>query len=548
MRLTNAQMILNAGSALLLGLFLARVSPLLVNSDSAATILLADELVKAGTLLSRQWVYVSDSLSLDGRVQVAMLGAALWGPSVKTFIFTGAAGAIFSLLASYWLARLLQASRANAVTAALVLLLGPSLIYQDLVLGLGITMQIGLVLLFVGCFIRYAFLRGPMFHLLVALAIVFLMSVSSPKKAAAYVLVPVVAAIALHLMTTRAGGQRAVQDRRRMWWGMPAVVTAAAIGSFIHAKLLAEALHNSSYARLDLVLTPAHALANLKTAGTLLVRFAGGGEGGTAALAVATALSALAIIMVAPLMRGRRSALSGPAGFASAYGVLGTLGVLGYILVYEDIKIFYGIYYLLIPFSPLLAVAASVASEPDFAGGRRVGASAVRAALVAMLLLGAINAGRALLDFPDAYFGISKNQKATHSEQMQAIAWLRQHGLRHGFANYWDANAITLLSDGAIQVTSALTPAGGGEIRRHGWLSSISRINYTPREGEWFIAVPKRRRAVVMPEDCLPAKTQAEVGGYRIFVYEGALQGCLPPPMHFRREARSAARRIRDSD
>jgi hypothetical protein len=545
MQLANIQITLNMASAVLLGLFLLLVSPFLVNSDSAATILLADELVKAGTLLSKDWVYVSDSLSLDGRVQVAMLGAALWGASVKAFVFTAIAGAGFALWACYSLARLLQASRVNAGTAGLLLVLGPSLIYQDMVIGLGISMQMGLVLLFVAALIRYAYLGGNAFQLLIALAIAFLMSTSSPKKAVAYVLMPAMAAIALQLLLMiRAAWSHEVSCLRRMQWILPALAVTTLAGYFLHVELLNGLLLNSSYAKLDLILTPAHVLGNIETAGTLYARFAGAGAGIIALATVLGTTIALGVILAAPFSQRRRQFFVGADGFVYLYAVLGALGIIGYLLTYEEIKIYYGIYYLLIPISPLLAVAARIASGPHGYIGRGIGAEAVRVTLMVMLFFGAINAAQALLAFPEDYFGISKNQKTTHREQLEAIAWLRDEGLQHGFANYWDANSMTLLSDGALQVASALTPAGGRDIRRHAWLSSTERINFIPKNERWFVALPIRRRAVSMPKACVPADAEVEVGGYRIFVYSGTVRGCLPPPFRLRRVGKDAGRKI----
>lgn len=541
-RLQAAQIALNVLGVIVLVLFVLLVSPALINSDSASGILLANDLVRTGSLLSKGWVYVSDSLTLDGRVQVAMLGALFWGTSVKTFIFTAAVGAAFAAWTAYSLARLLGASRYNAATASLVLLLGPSLIYQDLVVGLSVSMQMGLVLLFVASCVRYAFRGKATGHLLIALAIVLLMSTSSPKKAIAYLVLPMLATgVALPVLQWMGSGL-ASAARNRVLLVLPMLLLVAAAGHLWHAHLLQGLSVNASYAKLQLALTPDHVVHNLKLASVLYVRFAGAKDGLFPLLAVTVTSLALLVGFLFPLLpSGRRLVEDGrePGGkplqlFASATGFVylfvlaGTLAIALYILSYDQIKVYYGIYYLLIPLCPLAAVAACVSTRSMGLGGK-----AVRVALLAMLVVGIANSVSMLMTFPKDYFGISKNQKTTHAEKLVAIQWLRSHGVHHGFANYWDANALTLLSDGQVEVTSALTPAGGKVFRRHSWLASEQRINYVPHGEKWFVAIPVRRGAVSMPPGCLPADEQVTVGGYRIFLYRQPPAGCLPAQVGF---------------
>lgn len=543
-KLPVVQMALNALGAIVLLLFVLLVSPALINSDSASGILLANDLVKAGSLLSKDWVYVSDSLTLDGRVQVAMLGALLWGGSIKTFIFAAVIGAGFAAWAAYALARLLGASRCNAATACLVLLLGPSPIYQDLVVGLSVSMQMGLALLFVASYVRYTFRGRSIWHLFIALAILLLMSTSSPKKAIAYLVLPMLATgVALPVLQWMGSGL-ANATRNRLLLSMPTWLLVAAAGYFLHAHLLQELSVNISYAKLELALTPAHVIDNLKLVTALYVRFAGGADGLFPLMAVAVTSLTLAIVFLIPLMpgiqpkaeaggvgRGGLRLYSSATGFVYLFVLAGTLAIGFYILTYDQIKVYYGIYYLLIPLCPMASVAACVST-----GSRGLGGKLVRVVLLAMLVVGVANAMWMTVAFPMGYFGISKNQKTTHAEKLAAIEWLRTHGVHHGFANYWDANALTLLSDGGIQVTSALTPAGGKVLRRHSWLANAARINYVPDGEKWFVAIPVRRRAVSMPAACMPADEQATVGGYRIFVYRHPSAGCLPAQVRLPRK------------
>ena len=118
------------------------------------------------------------------------------------------------------------------------------------------------------------------------------------------------------------------------------------------------------------------------------------------------------------------------------------------------------------------------------------------------------------------------------------MTWLRDHGLRRGFATFWEANTITLLSDGQIQVTAIRTPAGGRMVRRMIWLTSRQRAEYTPQQERWFILLPVRQRSASLPATCVPPAEQATVAGSRIYVYDRPMPGCLQQPVRFRPQTR----------
>jgi hypothetical protein len=527
--LPKAHLVFNLACGLLLVAAVFVLGPQLINSDSASGLLLAGDLGRIGGWIDPDWAYVSDSLMLDGRLQVAMLGAWLLHDPLDIFVFAASIGAAFAFLACYLLSRVLGASRAYAVTAGLVLLLGPSLIYIDTVIGLAVSIQIGLVLCFVAALIRYVFDRAGALALCCALAILLAMALSSPMKAVAYLVIPTVAACVLMLAGIHAG-QPLDRDSRRPAVVLLTVVAVAAAGAVLH-RLMLSGLHvDTSYAQLKLALSPEHLQDNVQLFLRLLAGFAGSRNPVAPLLSVMVMVAAALVFILAPLHGARwREGLASREGFAWAYAIVGGLAITAYLVTYQSIKPNYGVYYLLVPTAPLLPVAARVATAAASSAARWTAG----AALVLALACGAANAGYAIA-VPDApYSGISIKQRTRHDDHLAARDWLQDQGISRGFATYWEANTLTFLSDGRIQATPVRTPAGGRMVRRMAWLADRDRVNYVPGRERWFILLPVRQRAAKLPATCLPAALEATVAGSRIYVYDHPMPGCLQAPLHF---------------
>lgn len=525
MNLARLQAALNAVCAGLLALFLLVVCASFINSDSAATVLLAKHLLATRSLVSREWVYVSDSLLLDGGLAADIVGVLVWGASVKAFVFTASMGAAFALASCYSLSRTLGASRIHAFAAGLMVLLGPSFIYLDLVIGLGISVQLGLVMLFVSTFLRYVFRDGRHLALAVALAIPLLMTVSSPKKALVYAALPILCACAPLLLAQRRRDDQSYSIRRLQIVSAGLLIVLIA-GYRLHAWVLQGLPMNQDYAKLDVALDASRVLENLQIVWSLILKFSGAGNSAFPFAGPLLVPLVLVLLAIAPLAQGPlREFFSSRQGVAYVFAMAGMGGIAAYLLTYQTIKLHYGIYYLLIPLAPLVAIAAAIASKP--VGG--VVRSSTRIAMLAMLVLGAANVASLLHRFPKHYTGIGKNQQTTHAGQVAATRWLQKHQLLHGYAGYWDANSITLLSNGSIQVTPVSTPTKGRKLRRLKWLVEEDRVNFVPGHEKWFIAIPSRRRAVILSDACEPADSEVTVGGYRIYVFERSVPACIPP-------------------
>jgi hypothetical protein len=360
----SVQALVNLAAAIALLVFAVAWSASFINSDSDSTILLADQLVHAGRWLSRDWAYVSDSLTLDGRLQLAMLGALAWGPGTATFVFSACAGAAFAFAASVLLARVLGADWLQSTSAALLLLLGPSLIYLDVVIGLGVSVQMGLVACFLALLVVYVFRQGRLATLAGAFAIALLMTASSPKKALAYTLLPLLAGGGAVVLAGWAGSGLEPARRNRLLLAMGVGCLVAASGAWLHAQLLHGLVVDNSYARLALALTPERVAANFEELVELAARFAGGLHLVAPLAAVAITGLVWAMLLAAPVLDPqRRQSLAQMHGFVYLFVLAGVGGILVYLLTYEDIKPYNGINYALIPLSPLLPLAASTATR-----------------------------------------------------------------------------------------------------------------------------------------------------------------------------------------
>jgi antibiotic biosynthesis monooxygenase (ABM) superfamily enzyme len=514
--------------------FVAVLVPRMVNSDSAAVVLLAHELAKSGGWLSPDWYYVSDSLMFDGSVHVAKVGVLLFGAGVGAARFTIAIGIVLVLLAGLWLGRTLSVRPVPALLAMCAFLLGPSLIHQDLILGLPSTYQIAMVLALLACAIRFGLHKGAPWYLALATALILLMSASAPKKALVYMLVPVIGGVASQWLGGRDRGGSA--NSVRTWSLLAASVAAWGAGDWLHALLKRGLVVNTTYARMSFVPDPAHVLDNLGTIGALAWRFAGGGNGVVAAIAAVLAIACAAWLVLAPVATRRPwRALRGERGFAYGFAMAGTLAIFAYLLLYEQIRQYYGIYYGLVTLAPLFLLAAARASDAANDAGARTQVLSARGALSCLLVLGVVTTAMASARFPADYFGFSKKQSSTSVERMQAVAWLEANGYLRGFGDYWDANSMTLLSGGRVQVAWLHISRAKNRTNRLAWLSSEERANFVPGREKWFIAINARRPAVKPLPACMPADRMVEVASYRIYLYHQPMPGCLAPPINPRR-------------
>jgi hypothetical protein len=112
-----------------------------------------------------------------------MLAVHLAGSGMAGYVLSVALGAVFCLIAHFQLCRELRAKPGWSLAGAAALMLGPSCIHQDLVLGLMVSVQMGWVCLLLTASLRY--LDGAKLALLTACTIVFVLTASSSKKALA---------------------------------------------------------------------------------------------------------------------------------------------------------------------------------------------------------------------------------------------------------------------------------------------------------------------------------------------------------------------------
>jgi hypothetical protein len=524
--LHRLQGVLNLVAAGMVAAFIALVAPQLVNSDSASTLLLARQIIASGNwLLSPEWYYVSDSFSTDGRLQLTLLAVLATGGGMAAFVLMACLGALALALACVALSRTLGASLASAITASLVLLLGPSLIYQDVVIALNVSIQMALTLLLVLAFVKFNFKGGSALWLVIAVGIVLMMSVASPKKAVAYLVFPSLATIlgvlVLRMLVLR--GTR--RETARLLGSALATIMIAALGYYWHSSLLESLLMDASYAKVTPGFDSTRISANLGLVWDLLAKFAGhdGSMSGRitsiAWLLAFTGMFSLPIL----LSPNRREFLQSERGFAYLFAVAGAGGILVYLATTQRIMQYYGVYYLFIPLVSLLPVAASTNRAHT-----RCLAWATNGLLSLLMLLGCVATVDVIDEFPKDYKSFARTQSTTHQQRLGMLQWLRDMRLKRGYATFWDANSVGLLSAGEIEVTP-IKLSRSGKMFRFRWLTDTTRAEYLPRYGErWFIAIPAIRRRARLPDACLPADLERQVSGYRMYVYDDVRPGCLP--------------------
>jgi hypothetical protein len=137
--------------------------------------------------------------------------------------------------------------------------------------------------------------------------------------------------------------------------------------------------------------------------------------------------------------------------------------------------------------APVLGLGAALA-------GRLLGGPLLRARLVPALAAGLVCYAVML--------GWAAAGRQAPPDNAAAAVWLEQHGLRSGIAPYWEANSVTLDSNGAITM-GAVKPDGKGLAPWH-WNEDVRILEASHHSANFLITVPG--------DSVTPARARAAFG------------------------------------
>lgn len=504
--------------------FLFRTYPQYLHSDSAGIVLLTDEILRTGQWLPRSWHYVSDSIWILDGPQVALPFVAAWGPSALALACAASCAAIVFLISTVALGRAAGLPKGPAAIAALFAVSGASMIYSDVVLGMMMTVSLSISALML--LTAVTALRAKRYTLpsLVCAATLALLFATNPRKALVLGALPLLGALMVCAYCARDIAE-SEHFRERGRFLLVASFVACCAGALAHALLLPTLRMDDSYARFYPSLDLATAVAdNARTFGRLLLMFLGIGDDGYAPGAAQTAIrwhravSALTmptLFAAGAVLAYRRKNLAALvfAVFSIGAAALVTLAL----LTGESIKEYYGIYYLIYAAVPCVVVAFyCVSAMPRWAR------NAILLAIVAPALL--LSARNHVFGDP-GYLGPGIAQRTSHAQKTELMSWLEHEGLRYGYSVFWEANAITVLSNGRIHVIPASIRHDVFEPFR--WWVSEREIAKAAAQRPAFIAIPRAGKAQVT-DACAQGAAVHELKSYRVYVFRDGVAHCLP--------------------
>lgn len=503
--------------------FLFCTYPQYLHSDSAGIVLLADEILRTGQWLPRSWHYVSDSIWILDGPQIALPFVAALGPTALALACAASAAAAVFLISTFALGRASGLRKWPAATTALFAVSGASMIYSDVVLGMMMTASLSISALMLLTAVTALRAKNYALPSLVCAAALALLFVTNPRKALVFGALPLLAALMVCAYCARDIAE-SEQFRERGRFLLVASFVACCAGALAHALLLPTLRMDDSYARFYPSLDLATAVTgNARTFFRLLLMFLGVGADGYAAGAAQTAvrlhralsaLTMLTLFAAGAVLAYRRKNLTALVFAVFSIGAA-TLVALA-LLTGEGIKEYYGIYYLIYAAVPGVVVSFyCVSAMPRWA------CNAVLLAIVAPTLL--LSARNHVFGDP-AYLGPGIAQRTSHAQKTELMSWLEHEGLRYGYSVFWEANTITVLSNGHVHLIPASIRRDVFEPFR--WWVSEREIAKAASQRPVFIAIPRAGKAAVT-DACAKGAVVHELTSYRVYVFQDGVAHCL---------------------
>lgn len=502
--------------------FLFVVYPNYMHSDSISNLLLAEEILRSGEWLPRGWHYVSDAVVIADGAQLALPFVKTMGLSSTALARTATLAATLFACSTYLLARTADLRAPLAAAAAAFMVSGASLIYSDLILGLMVTMSLAQLALLLTATHRALATNHRGWSLWACGALLALCFATNPRKALVFQALPLMAAMAACLY-----GMRGTADRsdftRRCGHLLAVIFASSAAGYCLHRWLLSSLHVNDAFARYAPALLPEQIADNLHTFVKLVLKFLGMTEDGPRGWGGLTASMHRAVTTVTVLtffalgtaeaFRKSERAVAVLAFYAVFAAMLITAALLGA----EAIKQYYGIYYLAFAGVPATIVAFRYAASLPRAARNAV----VLLIIVPSLLLSL----RTHVIRNPHYPGMSIKQRTNNVQKAELIAWLEQRGLRQGYSIFWEANSITVLTEGRIRVIPVSLDRKGWQPFR--WLISEHQIAAVADRAPVFLALPDLDGMRSLAPECVSEAEAHRVPPYDVYVFRQGARACL---------------------
>lgn len=463
-----------------------------LHSDAANTILLAVESVRTRSIVAPSWYWANGDLWVLAPHLYAIPLVAWWGAGPKQLLVTVIVGFAVDVAALAWSYRRLGASPLAAALATAVTLVAWShmhvlYVYVELAYGFITTTYVVLFALFAVLTARVARVgeeRGRDARVVGAAsaAFMFLLAVGNPTRGLVFGVAPLAVAFAWPWRGIRLGA--------RVTGALAAAAGWVAARVVYHDVLLPRITRSSPTGLVDLVVeSPAQIAANLKMiAGGLFE--ACGATGRADALAVPTAIVlTLAFARVAAEVVSSRALTK--IRFVCVAALVQLAGVAAPLVAGNLMVTPLSVRYLMPSLLTLLGLAALLAAGDLRGEGPRARVSAAWVALVPIAAIASLTRVLGGCASDDA-----TGRCARRPPHAVLAAELSRRGLAHGFASYWNANVVTLFSDGRTHACGVIF---GAHLVPYRWNTSLDCFDRRALPDRFYVVERTEERAWSRP-------------------------------------------------
>lgn len=464
------QVVIAANCAMLV-FYVTTTYRLLFHSDSATKNLLAEEIVRSGQFFPRDWNYVNgDLFVVFGHLFILPLI-----PFFKNGFALHAVSGLVScalIIGSLWLVlKELEVSKVNKLLCIAVVTTGISPYFAESLFGqvsYGALLYIELLLVY--CILRYVRkcgsngVAGSRNYLLAIVSIVFFICLGNPQRALASFGLPLFVALVGAMIHERLAPTNIPFLARRpavVLFG--AVIFSAVIGAVAHKLVLSYLTNNYDQAASASFLEYKDVVRNfVGTIQGLLFILGGEGTPGNAVVSISGAYEALRTLLAVAMMMVPLALLMGLRRQSDPRVVMITVFAIASLAIVSFFHVFTSVPVMSDPRAsaryfalPLIAVLVALFAQFD------QGVASMRKELRFGWLLGfapILAGGVLILVMPALQKPISLSGGLTLSASPfdSAVALLRSNRLQYGYATYWQAGALTVLSDGDVKVRPVL--------------------------------------------------------------------------------------------
>lgn len=447
---------------LMLLFFLAFNYQLMFHSDSAVKNLLAQEIWDTGEYFPHDWNYVNNDLWVF-YTQTFILPLLRWFKNgFALHVVSDLVSATLILLASWWITGMLEQGRTARLVSMVLLTAGISLIFAEHVYGQAAYGS----MYYMGCFLILSYWkmchaqgRAALAWTAATMVLATLVFWANPQRALIYYGAPLLAAaLALHGLDWYQARVAGAAGQARPWsWRWPlALALGMLLGSGLHAHIMRH-VHNDAGVTLIHWL-PFDGIVNniLQTTRGLLTIFDGlprpetkvvSGYGVYSVLRLLAALATLALLpwsvlqSIQPRQRGRL--------YFAVFTLVSLLGNLLLVLTttLANMNAPEGSGRYLVPtlLCMLLLLAGTICD------GRHVRARTRAIAWFAIAVLGS-SAPVAYIKSFDDFYRYPLSDTLAVAEHVRLAAFLEQNQLHYGYAPFWSAGTMTVLTQQRVKV------------------------------------------------------------------------------------------------